>query len=633
MCGICGFIGNGSEADLERMTAALAHRGPDEQGLWSDPENGVFLGHRRLAIVDIPGGRQPMWTADGRLAVIFNGEIYNHMALRSELIRSGHRFVSDHSDTEVLLHGYRQWGIDLPQRLNGMWAFALWDREAGELFISRDRFGKKPLYYTAQHQTFTFASELISLRRHSSVAANLSPISLKKYFAYGFIPAPGSLFEQCYKLPGGCNLLFHQKTATFKTWRYWKFELEPFERIPPKPEDAWGEEIRALLKTAVKRRLMADVPLGVMLSGGLDSSAITAMAAQQVDRDQLKTFTIGFDQPSFDESRYAAEVAERYETDHLVQMVSTDSIRNDLPRIVDQIDEPFGDSSILPTYVLCRLARKRVTVALAGEGGDELFAGYDPFRALRFARLYAAATPRAMHPAIRFAAGLLPLSHRYMAPGFRIQRFLRGLSHRPSLWNPVWLGPLEPSELGQLFQETVDEEEIYSEAISSWEGTTSKCPLDRTLEFYTTLYLQDNILVKADRAGMLNSLEVRSPFLDIDLVDFVRRIPSRFKYRRGHTKYILKKAMQPILPQNLIYRMKKGFAAPVGKWFKESRLVWRDTALPPMLSRRFVENMRLQHQQGRNDHRLFLWNAWLLQEYLAAARGRPGHVSYREDVS
>jgi asparagine synthase (glutamine-hydrolysing) len=602
------------------MTAALAHRGPDEQGQWIDAQCAVYLGHRRLAIIDIPGGRQPMWTADGRIGVIFNGEIYNHLELRNELIRAGSVFRSDHSDTEVLLHGYRQWGTDLPERLNGMWAFALWDCEKQQLFISRDRFGKKPLYYTFRNGTFAFASELTSLTRHRRVSATLSKASLKKYFAYGFIPAPGSLYKEIDKLPGGCNLLFDNRKQTLRIWRYWQFRLEPFSRIPKHPEKVWSEEIRHLLRAAVKRRLMADVPLGVLLSGGLDSSSITAMAAQLVDRKQLKTFTIGFQEPSFNESRFAADLARRFETDHHQQNVSVESIREHLRAVTDLLDEPFGDSSILPTYVLCRMARKQVTVALGGEGGDELFAGYDPFRALRLAKWYTTAVPRPVHPAVRMVAGLLPVSHRYMEPGFRVRRFLRGVSHPPALWNPVWLGPLEPAELEQLFLEPTDAEAVYSEAIDSWERSTANNPVDRTLEFYTRLYLQDNIMVKTDRAGMMNSLEVRSPFLDIELVDFVRRIPAEWKFRKGQTKYILKKALTPLLPRPLVYRSKKGFAAPVGKWFKESKLQWRNRPLPLGLSQGFLDRMRLQHRLSRNDHRLFLWNAWLLQETVGGGR-------------
>ncbi len=598
------------------MTAAVTHRGPDEQGLWIDPDLAVYLGHRRLAIVDIPGGRQPMWTADGHIGVVFNGEIYNQLELRTELIRAGYHFSSDHSDTEVLLHGYRQWETQLPERMNGMWAFALWDRQKELLFVSRDRFGKKPLYFTFQNGTFAFASELTSLIKHRSLSATLSKTNLKKYFAYGFIPAPGSLFKRFEKLPGGCNLLFDRKTFTFSTRRYWEFRIEPFEHLPKNPEEQWGEELRRLLRASIKRRLMADVPLGVMLSGGLDSSSVTALAAELVDREKLKTFTIGFDEPSFDEARFAADVARRYKTDHYQQTVSIERIREHLPTIANRLDEPFGDSSILPTYVLCRMARERVTVALGGEGGDELFAGYDPFRALRLARLYAAVIPRPLHLAVRMAAGMLPVSHRYMEPGFRIQRFLRGLSHPPPLWNCVWLGPLDPAELDELFQEPTDVEEVYREAIECWESSTQKNLVDRTLEFYTKLYLQDNIMVKTDRAGMMNSLEVRSPFLDIDLVNFVRRIPSAWKFRKGQTKYILKKALEPILPRQLIYRPKKGFGAPIGKWFMESKLPWRSNRRPPDLSQRFVDRMRLQHRLAKNDHRLFLWNLWLLQEFL-----------------
>ena len=280
MCGICGFVGKGDTGDLARMNAALVHRGPDAEGLWCDEKRGIFLGHRRLSIIDLEGGSQPMWSADGRLCVVFNGEIYNHLDLRDELQKKGHIFQTDHSDTEVLLYGYREWGPDLPAKLNGMWAFAIYDRDRGKLFLSRDRFGKKPLYYTFQDRTFVFSSELTALTRHRSISPHISELSLKKYFAYGFIPAPLSLYEQIYKLPGGFNLVLDLSTMDYSTIRYWDFVLEPFDRLPSNPEQEWGEEIRALLLKAVKRRLMSDVPLGVFLSGGIDSSSVAACAAQ-----------------------------------------------------------------------------------------------------------------------------------------------------------------------------------------------------------------------------------------------------------------------------------------------------------------------------------------------------------------
>lgn len=607
--------------DLRRMTAAMRHRGPDAEGDYEDRGNGVYLGHRRLSIIDIEGGAQPMWTPDGALGVVFNGEIYNHVELRHRLMDRGHRFETDHSDTEVLLHGYRQWGAGLPERLNGMWAFAIYDRTRMELFLSRDRFGKKPLFYTVRRGAFAFASELTALAKHPSVPTSLSRRSLKKYFAYGFIPAPNSIFSDVFKLPGGCNLQFNARDFSYRIRKYWEFIIEPDASISEGFQARCEEKIRELLDRAVQRRLMADVPLGVFLSGGIDSSAIAAFAARALGADRLRTFSIGFAEESFDESEYARRVADLLGTDHHARRLSVETARSILTEVVSHLDEPMGDSSILPTSLLSRETRRHVTVALGGDGGDELFAGYDPFRALKMADIYRRLVPKPLHQGIRMAAGRLPVSHRNMSLDFRINRTLRGLSYPKQLWNPVWLGPLEPAEIDSLFEEPTDIEDVYSEAIEHWDACNGCDLVDQTLQFYTRLYLQDDILVKADRASMMHSLEVRAPFLDIDLVDFVRRIPADWKYRNGRTKYILKKALTPLLPGWVIHRAKKGFGVPVGQWFRKGHLKPAEDGAEMGLNRRFLTSRLKAHRDQRGDHRLFLWNAWLLQRWTGRLPG------------
>ncbi len=613
MCGVCGFAGRGNMADLGRMTGALIHRGPDGEGAWSDPDAGVFLGHRRLSVIDISGGAQPMATADGALTVAYNGEIYNAGELRKELEGTGHVFATDHSDTEVLLHGYREWGDRLPEKLNGMWAFALYDRPRRRLFLSRDRFGKKPLFYTVQNGTFAFASELTALIRHAHVAADVSPRSVRKYFAYGYIPAPLSLYERIFKIPAGSNLIVNIDDPSPRIAAYWEFVLEPFARIPEDPASAWGEQLRDLLEKAVRRRLVSDVPLGVFLSGGIDSSAVTAFAARSAGADRLNTFSIGFEEPSFDESVYARRAAGLLGTTHRGAVFTWENLLAVLPDVAKGLDEPMGDSSLLPTYFLAKHTRRHVTVALGGDGGDELFAGYDPFRALKRAELYARLVPRPVHRAVRRLAALAPVSHRNMSLDFKIKRTLLGLSCPKKLWNPVWLGPVSPEDAAELFREPADPEDVYSEAIACWDACRQPDIIDRTLQFYTRLYLENGILVKTDRAAMMNSLEVRAPFLDIDLVDFVRRIPAAWKYRNGQTKYILKKALEPVLPKDVIYRPKKGFGVPVGKWFAENRLRVDPSADTFGLAPDVIRKTQREHRAGRADHRLFLWNLWLLQ--------------------
>jgi asparagine synthase (glutamine-hydrolysing) len=613
------------------MTRSLAHRGPDGEGFFEDPKAAVWLGHRRLSVIDLETGKQPMWSRDGELGVVFNGEIYNHLELRRELEDRGHVFGTDHSDTEVLLYAYREWGGALVERLNGMWAFALLDRGRRRLLLSRDRFGQKPLYWTRQGDTFVFASELHALLQHSQVSGAVSPLAVRKYFAYGYIPAPGSLFEGIQKLPGGHNLSLCLDERVPETTRWWEFSLEADPDPPPDAEQRWCEVIREKLRGAVRRRLMSDVPLGVFLSGGIDSSSIAVLAAEAKPAEPLRTYCIGFAEASFDESAHAQRAAQWVGSEHHCGTFGLDRARRLLPEVVDGLDEPMGDSSILPTSLLCREARREVTVVLGGDGADELFAGYDPFRALRWAELYQRLVPHPLHRAIRLMAARLPTSLRNMSLDFKLKRALCGLDHERRLWNPIWMGPLSPSELAELAAEPIEPELLYAEAIELWERCRGASLVDQTLQFFTGLYLQDDILTKLDRASMMHSLELRSPYLDVELVELVRRIPHRYKLRGGTGKYLLKRAMAPLLPREIIERPKKGFGIPIGQWFRSGGLGFEGgSALPallpgcePFLARRLEE-----HRRGRADHRLYLFNHWLLERHLAGlgasrlARGR-----------
>ncbi len=356
------------------------------------------------------------------------------------------------------------------------------------------------------------------------------------------------------------------------------------------------------------RRLMADVPLGIFLSGGIDSSLIAALAARELGGAALQTFTIGFSEPSFDESAPARRMAEFLGTNHSLEMLSLDAAVDVLPRILSQLDEPQGDSSLLPTWLLCRFARRKVTVALGGDGGDELFAGYDPFRALQLAGIYSKLVPKPLHEAIRLLAARLPVSHANVSWDFKIKRTLRGLSHPPQMWNPVWMGALEPDELKRITDSNFGVEEIYGEAIRTWEECASTDPLDRALQFFTEIYLQDGILAKADRASMMNSLEVRSPFLDREVADFARKLPGRFKLHGGNTKYLLKRAAAPLLPPDIIERKKKGFGSPIGPWLRSGRIA-------PDPSRRFLREKLEAHVRGRSDERLYLWCEYVWQQW------------------
>jgi asparagine synthase (glutamine-hydrolysing) len=551
------------------MTDALVHRGPDGDGYHVDEDARIFLGHRRLAIIDIGGGAQPMWNEEKTVGVIFNGEIYNHVELRKQLEGLGHRFRSDHSDTEVLVHGFEEWGTGLPVRLNGMFAFAIWDKARSRLFLARDRFGEKPLFYTKEPGFLAFASELSSLRCHPKVDTTLDVRSLQKLFGYGFFPAPRTPYKKVLKLPGGHWLSVDLKSDQATLRGYWKYSLQPDAALLQRSEEDLADELDDLLTQAVKRRLISDVPIGMFLSGGIDSSAVLAAASKLMNPAQIRTFTVGFNEPSFDESAYAKRVARLLGTQHDVRELDLDEARDTIPNLLARMSEPLGDSSILPTFLLSEFTRKHVTVALSGDGADELFAGYDPFHALKPAAAYKAFVPDLVHRMVNGLASRLPVSTANMSLDLKLKRTLNGLSYSEKLWNPVWLGPLSPPEIGRMFGEKIEAEDLYEEAIELWDSSPHLNLIEKTMEFYTTFYLQDGILTKVDRASMLNSLETRAVFLDNDLVEFASRLPTHLKYRNGTGKYLLKKVLSRRLPADIVYRPKKGFGIPLALWLRE----------------------------------------------------------------
>lgn len=611
MCGIAGFVGRGDRGQLERMLQALAHRGPDDSGWFHLPSANLHLGHRRLSILDIEGGHQPMWNEDHQIGVVFNGEIYNHAQLRQRLIKKGHRFRSDHSDTEVLVHGYEEWGEELPLVLNGMFAFAIVDGRERRLFLARDRFGEKPLYYHSSPGLFAFASELRALALHPGVDRGFDDRAVQKLLAHGFIPSPNTLYRGANKLPAGHAMTVDLGSTDCRSFEYWRFKIEP--RVVKESENELAEQLDHLLNDAVRRRLISDVPIGVFLSGGIDSSAIVAHALDVIPAHQLQTFSIGFEDPSFDESSYALFASRHFGAQHHHRLLTMGEARDLVPNLLDRLDEPQGDPSIVPTSLLSGFARTRVTVALGGDGGDELFAGYDPFRALRTASMYAAVVPSMLHRGVRWAANHLPVSTQNMSLDFKVRRFLRGLSYPEPFWNPVWLGALEPADIADLYGRPIDVEDLFSEALSIWNQAASRNLVDRTLEFYTRLYLPDDILTKVDRASMLHSLETRAPFLDNDLVDFVRQLPFHLKLRGSQTKYLLKQSLRQRLPALILDRKKKGFGIPLTAWLRD----W--PTMPDWPGGRSLSRHWSEHRQGRADHRQLLWTALALAPRAPAA--------------
>lgn len=606
MCGIAGFHGNGDASDLHRMTAAIAHRGPDGEGHHIDDMRRLYLGHRRLSVLDIEGGAQPMWNADSSIGIVFNGEIYNHHELRRQLQDLGHVFRSDHSDTEVLIHGYRQWGRDLPERLNGMFAFTIYDRGAGRLFLARDRTGKKPLFYVDQPGLFAFASEITALLAHAGVPRQRDTLALRKFFAHCFFPAPHTPYAAIRKLPGGHWLDYDLAEGKVRMGQYWRFRLEP--RDDGRSDDDLADELRHLLSHAVERRMEADVPLGVLLSGGVDSSAILAFAAQARGGAGIDAFSMGFVEKSYDETPYARQMADHVGARLHTMTCDLETAKNEIGPLLARLDEPLADSSILPTWLVCRHARRKVTVALTGDGADELFAGYDTFKALSASHLYHRLVPSPLHAAHRHGARLLlPRSDRNMSLDFKVGRWLRGVGFPPSLWNPVWIAALEPAEIDELFGSKGDLDELYGEVTALWHSCDGDL-VDRSLEFFTCLYLQDDILVKSDRASMLESLELRSPFLDMEVVDFARRLPNRHKFNRGERKVILRKALRGIVPDSLLDRRKKGFGIPLAAWLRTMTPPHQGTL--PELDEAWLAKRWRQHAERKRDCRHGLW-CWL----------------------
>ena len=620
MCGLVGFVGTGTLTVLHDMMQAVAHRGPDGEGTWSDPGLRLFLGHKRLSIVDVAGGVQPMWDARGEIGVIFNGEIYNHLELRRELEAAGHVFRSSHSDTEVLVHGYRQWADGLPLRLNGMFAFAIVDLRAKRIFLARDRFGEKPLYYAQSQEAFVFGSEATALLVHPSISRELSPKAVQKYFAWGFLPAPNAFYRDLRKLPAGASLTYDIDKRSLGVKTYWRFRLDPDDRLGAGDEERLAEELRERLTAAVQRRFMSDAPLGIFLSGGIDSAAVLAAATRTQPSSSISTFTIGFTEASYDESTHARELAKALGSRHHEEILNLEKARDLLPSLLRQLDEPLGDPSILPTHLLSAFSVRHVKVALSGDGGDELFAGYDPFKALAPARLYSALVSRGVHRGVRKLAELLPRSTRNMSFDFKVRRTLLGLSWPAALWNPIWLSPADPDLIAEIFDAPLSAEELYEEALALWSTRTGDL-IDRTLEFYTTFYLQDDILMKVDRASMLASLEARAVFLDNDLVDMCRRLPNRFKFRGGERKRLLRRALAGWLPDEVLQRRKKGFGIPLSRWLRD----WPPpepvdgTSSQVGLREHVLRERWNRHALGQIDERLLLF-AWAsASPHLAAA--------------
>lgn len=609
MCGIVGIVDFKDRpvdpADIAKMNDTIVHRGPDDSGQWMDGPVGLAM--RRLSIIDLSGGHQPMFNETGSVVTVFNGEIYNYPELRERLIARGHVFKT-HSDTEVIPHLYEDKAEDLVADLTGMFAIAVWDREARQLVLARDRLGEKPLYYLWHDGRLVFASELKAIRALGLCGA-VSAEAVRYYMNYGYVPAPLSIYENVRKLPPAHLLI--ARDGRMRTQRYWDVTFDPREDLQ-EPEAL--DELREVLGRSVKRQLISDVPLGAFLSGGVDSSTIVALMCEMAG-GRVRTFSIAFDEASHNEAPYAEAVARRFGTKHTVHTVRP-NIRETIDPILNQFDEPFADSSAIPTYFLCKTARQHVTVALSGDGGDEVFTGYDRYRAfLRKRPLYR--IPRPIRRLVcGSVSGLMPL-------GTRGKRFLRSLTLDPLTDYVSGSGELTlESLLTEDYRGVCPQRSVLGLADEAFRhGRTSE--LDAICLHDLRLYLPDDILVKVDRMSMAVSLEVRVPILDHHVVEWGGRLPARLRVNGGTLKYLLKKLLERYMPPEHVHRDKMGFGVPLDRWFRcelkdlvEDRLCDSEIRRVGVLRPSAVRYLLRRHQSGSRNFESLLWRIFVIQTWM-----------------
>ena len=606
MCGICGLVcldgvTAPDPAALAAMNETLVHRGPDSDGSVIDGPAGLAM--RRLSIIDLAGGDQPIANEDGRIQVIQNGEIYNYRELMEELHGRGHTF-STHSDTEVLVHLYEERGPAFVDALRGMFAIAIWDARHGRLVLARDPFGIKPLYYRVAGGEISFASELKAMLRQPGFSREIDPAALESFLAFNSIPSPLTIFKEARKLPAGHTLVMEGGEVTVS--RYARPTPAPAGEVRTEGDDVLAEELRERLRDSVRAHLVSDVPVGVLLSGGIDSAALTAMAAGESGY-RVSTFSIGFEESSFDELAQARLVAERYGTDHHELILRPDAV-DLLPRLVEAFDEPFGDSSALPTYLVSQLAADTVKVVLSGEGGDELFGGYYTYVADRLAPRVGRAAPF-----LRPLVDLLPSSSGKVSFDYKAKRFMRGAHLPPVERHHAWKEIFSPEAQEELLSESriSDPLDVYRARYAETEGSQE---LARFQDLDLGIYLVDDLLVKTDRASMAHSLEARVPFCDPVVAELALALETRQKVRGFSKKRLLRQAMEPLVPREIIRGRKQGFSIPVAAWLRgDLEPFARDVLSPETIERQGylnpagVSKVLDDHVSGREDLSRQIW--------------------------
>jgi asparagine synthase (glutamine-hydrolysing) len=622
MCGIAGWINldnsktnRDAEAVLHSMCERIVHRGPDSEGLWLDDT--AALGMRRLSIIDLKTGDQPVFSEDRSVVVMMNGELYNYREVRADLEKRGHKFVT-RSDTEILPHLYEVYGEDLLEHVNGMYAFSLWDSQRKKLIIARDRFGEKPLYYGVFGGKLIWASELKSLLAHPDVDTELDLEALRHYVSFDYVPAPLSIFKGINKLPAAHLLTV--ENGEIKTRRYWDIDWRKSDREGGL-EDA-ALELRDMLSDAVRMRLVSDVPLGILLSGGIDSSTVAALAARHAN-ETVKTFSIGFEEDSFDETRYARMVADHIGSDHYEDKLSATRAGDLIGDIGKWLDEPLSDASLIPTFLLSQFVRKHVTVALGGDGGDELFAGYPMYYAHTVANKYLAIPSLVRRGVIEPVVNALPVSTKNLSFDYKAKRFIRASRHDDVTRHHSWFGSFSIDQHDSLFTPDVIDRsnaDIYREVRDLVGLSNANNVIERMQYADINFYLAEDILTKVDRAAMAVSLETRAPFLDPRVAQFAASIPVEYKLKGKNGKLILKEAVKELLPHEILHRPKKGFGIPIAEWLK-GRLnpMLHDLLAPDRLNRQglfdpaYVQNLITEHETGRASHHKELWTLLVFQ--------------------
>jgi asparagine synthase (glutamine-hydrolysing) len=625
MCGITGLFDTRGRRDfdralVQRMNDTQSHRGPDGEGLHLEP--GVALGHRRLSIIDIATGQQPLCNEDGSVIVVFNGEIYNFQELIPELQALGHVFHT-RSDTEVIVHGWEAWGEGCVERFRGMFAFALYDRNRETLFLARDRLGVKPLYYSLLPDgTLLFGSELKSLLAHPRLGREIDPCAVEEYFALGYVAEPRSIFQGTLKLPPACSLVVRRGEPLREPRAYWDVRFAPDPRIGLAEA---CEELDRRLEESIRLRMISEVPLGAFLSGGVDSSAVVATMAR-VSSEPVNTCSISFDDPEFDESRFARMVAERYGTRHFADRVASDDFD-----LIDELagiyDEPFADSSAIPTYRVCQLARQHVTVALSGDGGDENFAGYRRYRMHLAEERMRAAVPLGLRRPVFGLLGKMYPKALWAPRVFRAKSTFEALARTQVEGYLHGVGIIREPMRGQMFSPSFRGQLGGYRALDVFERHAAAADTDDPLSLvqYIDLktYLVGDINAKVDRASMRHSLEVREPLMDHPLVEWLATLPRDLKVQGTEGKVLLKKAMEPHLPREIMYRPKMGFAVPLAQWFRgplrqrvQDSVLGETLAGTGIFERRVLEQIVAHHQRGVRDHSSPIWTLLMFEAFL-----------------